>query len=317
MSLMNYLAVRKVRRESATTSDNGSITEPGVHQHLKTRRRFPNPFTTFKVLLDRSNALLLIYNGLIFACFYDILATVPSQFARIYGFNDLQIGLCYIPSGLGSMTAAFINGKILDWNFQRWCNKLDVKIKKGKDQDLTNFPIEKVRLQLAIPTVYVSAVLILAWGWVLNYNGPLAVVLVIMFLMSCSMSMANNVTSTLLIDFYPRSAASASAANNLTRCLLGAGATAVVIPMINAMGLGWCFTFLSLVLIGASPMMWILMWKGMGWRRARIARERAKAEEERETMAAATEEGREVSGCLDEKDGLHTHTAVAGGEKHV
>jgi hypothetical protein len=77
---------------------------------------------------------------------------------------------------------------------------------------------------------------------------------------------------SLLEDFYPKTSATATAANNLVRCLLGAGATALISPMINGMGIGWCFTFLSLVLIATSPMVWAVYFWGERWREKRRVR---------------------------------------------
>ena len=271
MSLMNYLAVRKARNEQPKEE----LERIQSHTTLVPKRkfRFPNPLSSLHILWDKENAMLLFYNAILFAAFYDITAVIPSQFAEIYNFNDLQIGLCYIPFGFGSLCAALVNGQLLDRNFARWCRKLGLKIKKGRQQDLRHFPIEKARLQIAIPATYITLSLTLVFGWVLDAEGPLALQLVVLFFTSLSMSMAFNVTSTLIIDFYPRSPATATAANNLVRCWLGAGATAAVIPMIEAMGRGWTFTFLALFLAATSPLLWFVYFKGMGWREERRLRE--------------------------------------------
>ncbi|KAK5232340.1 hypothetical protein LTR47_006553 [Exophiala xenobiotica] len=272
MSLMNYLAVRKARKfqphDDLSTENDAPATAP-----KRQKFRFPNPLRSMVIILDKENFLLLFYNAFLFAAFYDVTASIPSQFSEIYNFSVLQIGLCYIPMGVGSMCAALTNGQLLDRNFARWCKKLGVKIKKGRNQDLSNFPIEKARLQIAFPAVYSTAILVCLFGWILDINGPLAAILVVLFFMSLSMSISFNVTSTLLIDFYPTSPATATAANNVVRCLLGAGATAAVVPMINAMGRGWTFAFLALFLMATSPMLWFVYFRGMQWRRERMDRE--------------------------------------------
>jgi len=226
--------------------------------------------------------MLLFYNSFLFAAFYDVTASIPSQFAEIYHYNALQIGLCYIPFGFGSMCAALTNGHLLDRNYARWCKRLGIKITKGRNQDLRHFPIEKVRLQIAIPASYSAAALTCVFGWIMDVNGPLAAILVVLFFTSFSMSVAFNVTSTLLVDFYPNAPATATAANNLVRCLLGAGATGVVVPMLNKMGRGWTFTFLTLVLIATSPMLWAVYFWGHGWREQRWVREQRKKDKQRE-----------------------------------
>ncbi|KAL2406964.1 MFS-type transporter clz19 [Exophiala dermatitidis] len=281
MSLMNYLTVRKERRrrlEEAKEADQDqdqdpSSSTPEVELPERPKFRFPNPLRSMYLIFDKENALLLFYNAFLFAAFYDVTAALPSQLKIIFGYSELQIGLCYIPFGFGSMCAALTNGQLLDRNFARWAKKLGLKIKKGRNQDLKNFPIEKARLEIALPAAYCSAALVCVFGWILHINGPLAPLLVVLFFTSLSMSVAFNVTSTLLVDFYPNSPATATAANNVVRCLLGAGATAAVVPMIDSMGRGWTFTFLTVFLVATSPMLWFVYFRGMKWRNERLQKE--------------------------------------------
>lgn len=289
MSLMNYLAARKANRENA-------LAEKDELEHitpLSKRKRSMNPLASLAVVFDKENALLLFYNGFLFAAFYDIGSSIPSQYAEIFQFNELQIGLCYIPYGVGSIFAVLVNGQILDRNFARWCRKLGVVTKKGRDQDLREFPIEKARLQTAFPAVYCTACLVLIYGWVLHNGGPLAPLLVILFFTSFSMTVAFNVTNTLLVDFYPGKAATATAASNLVRCLLGAGATAVIVPMIDGMGRGWTFTFLSFFLLATSPMLWLVFFRGMKWREQR--RLKGERQQEKDLEYSGTSEKKELS----------------------
>ncbi|EXJ93733.1 hypothetical protein A1O1_02126 [Capronia coronata CBS 617.96] len=293
MSLMNYLAVRKARRLNPTQDGLSATDGQSAVLPPRPKFRFPNPLRSLTLIFDKENALLLFYNAFLFAAFYDVTSALPSQLKKIFGYNELQIGLCYIPFGVGSMSAALINGQLLDRNFARWCRKLGLKIKKGRDQDLRSFPIEKARLQVAIPAAYSSAVLVCVFGWVLDIGGPLAPLLVLLFFNSLSMSIAFNVTNALMVDFYPKSPATATAANNVVRCLLGAGATAAIVPMIEAMGRGWTFTFLTFFLIATSPMLWLIYFRGMKWRSERYDREdRAlKIKEEKMNAAGSGENG--------------------------
>ena len=76
----------------------------------------------------------------------------------------------------------------------------------------------------------------------------------------------------MLVDLYPESPATATAANNLVRCLLGAGGTGIIVQMIQSMGRGWSFTFIAAVLIVASPMLWVETRWGPKWREGRRLR---------------------------------------------
>jgi len=63
----------------------------------------------------------------------------------------------------------------------------------------------------------------------------------------------------MLVDLYPLSPATATAANNLVRCWMGAAGTAVILYMIEGMGLGWCFTFIAAVIFFTSPLLFAEM----------------------------------------------------------
>ena len=76
----------------------------------------------------------------------------------------------------------------------------------------------------------------------------------------------------MLVDLYPYSPSTATAANNLCRCLIGAAGTGIIIPMIGGMGRGWCFTFLAAVVYLTSPLLWVITKWGPKWREERRVR---------------------------------------------
>lgn len=120
--------------------------------------------------------------------------------------------------------AAFLNGQFLNHNFRRIAKKLDFPITKNRQQDLRNFPIEAARLQVAIPFLYLSALAVIFYGWILDTEAPLAAALIITFIIGYSFTAAFNVFSVLLVEFYFKKPTTAPASNNLVRCLRGAGA---------------------------------------------------------------------------------------------
>lgn len=276
MSLISCLESRKAREEGLATP-----TSP-----QRQKLRFPNPFRTLAIVFQKDTSIILFCNAILFAGFYDVSATIPSIYLELYGLDDLQIGLCYIPFGLGAAIASILNGKFLDHNYRRIAKQLDFPLVKNRHTDLRNFPIEKARLQIAFPMLSIGSLSVLAFGWCLNYGVHLAAPTCILFVMGLTLTGAFNTVSTLLVDFYPTQAAKATAANNFVRCLLGAGATALVHPMLSAMGRGWCFTFVSLVMLATSPLLLFEMYKGPQWREQRRLKE-----ESRDTQVSTPQTG--------------------------
>ena len=268
------------------------------------RLKFPNPLSTLVIAGDKESGLILFCSGFLVAILYAVTTGIPYLFGKIYGFNELQLGLVYIPFGAGNIISAFSTGKAIDWNYGRHARRNGFPVTKNRDQDLTDFPIEKARLEVALPLLYLGNVGSIAYGWTLDYETNLAGPLILLFVFGYGSMAAFQVMQILIVDINPGNAASSAAANNLFRCLLGAGSTAVVIPMIERMGVGWAYTFASLVWIAFSPSLWLLMKYGPGWRK-----EKKEKEDRKEKTDAEKAEAKEAKPDLDEMQ-PHRSSAV-------
>ena len=91
-------------------------------------------------------------------------------------------------------------------------------------------------------------------------------------LVGLSVTSQFNCVSTLLVDMYPGASASATAANNLYRCLCGAAGTGFIEPLIAALGEGWAFTLLACLTLAFAPLLLLEWSRGMRWREERRQR---------------------------------------------
>ncbi|KAB8254398.1 major facilitator superfamily domain-containing protein [Aspergillus pseudonomiae] len=264
LSLINWYQTRPRRTEEGQEANNNTV-------EARHKITFPNPLRTLSIVFQKDTSLILLSNAILFAGFYDVSASIPSIYEDLYDLNDLQIGLCYIPFGLGATIASILSGKLLDYNYRRLARRLGVPLHHSS-RDQTDFPIEKARLQLAFPLLTIGSLTVIAFGWVLHFRVHLAAPTTILFVMGLGLTGAFNTVSTLLVDLYPGNASAATASNNFVRCLLGAGATALIDPMLNAMGRGWCFTFIAFVMLATAPLLGVVVRFGPRWRRERLAR---------------------------------------------
>ena len=161
----------------------------------------------------------------------------------------------------------------MDLNYKRVAKKAGLRIDLKRGDDMRNFPLEQARIEVFVVPLYFGIVCILCWGWVLERSAPLAVPLILSFFIGLCLTGSFNVMSTMLVDLYPMSPATATAANNLVRCWMGAAGTAVIIQMIDSMGRGWCFTFIAAVVFFTSPLLWVELKRGPKWREERRVRE--------------------------------------------
>ncbi|KAJ5021192.1 major facilitator superfamily domain-containing protein [Bipolaris maydis] len=278
----DVLATRSSRKQQAQTNrqdEEHSATGPRPSgQQAVTKHKF-KALHALMLLLQPNMAFLLLYSSLIFANFYCIMTSIPAQFTSIYHLTDLQTGLIYLPLSLGTIVGSQVAGRSLDWNFRRHCNLLGLPYERKRQQDLSSFPIERARLEVGVPALILATCVVLVWGWVLHARTHLAVPCVMLFLAGLGLTGFSNVVSTLIVDMNPTAASAATASNNFTRCLVGAGASAAIQPMIDGVGTGWAFTILAGITMVASPLtLWTLLKKGMGWRKEREEKRKQRAE---------------------------------------
>ncbi|KXG51977.1 Major facilitator superfamily domain, general substrate transporter [Penicillium griseofulvum] len=206
---------------------------PAASGVSRNRKNFPNPCSTLRLLSHRPVGLVLLANGVIFSSYYAITAGIPALFQKIYDLDDLGIGLCFIPAGLGSLLSATANGVLVDWNYRRARQNAGQTVHKNQKQDIIGFPIEQARLQIGVPMIILAAVSMIVYGVLIPLRAPLLVALTVVFIICFCITAAYNVMNILIVDLYYETPATAMAANNLVRCFLGAGAAAVVNPLIK------------------------------------------------------------------------------------
>ncbi|KAJ1554372.1 hypothetical protein HK405_005260 [Cladochytrium tenue] len=242
------------------------------------RLQFPNPIGSLVVFLKPEVCLLLTYGAIVFAGFYTVATGLPSILASRFGFNDIQVGLMYLPMAGGTITAAFFMGPVMDYNYRRHALRLGRAVDKRREANMTGFPIERVRLEVGVPLLALTTVALAAWGWSLEFAPNIAAPCVLLYIMGVGMIGFSNCVNALLIDMFPKKAGAVIASNNLARCLVGAAASAAIVPMIEAMGAGWAYVVVAAFYVAGSPLILILMWKGMQWRAVAAEREKTRAE---------------------------------------
>ena len=154
-------------------------------------------------------------------------------------------------------------------------------ITKGTQQDLSYFPIERVRLQMLVLGHMISIVGLVLFGWTLELRTHIVGPEVALFAMGFGVTTAFNIINGLLIDLHRDQ--SATAALNFTRCLVSA-----IIPMCRAMNPGWAFTFLAFIYVALLAVVLWVMRDGMKWRQELAEKKRLQREKkENENEASA------------------------------
>ncbi|BFZ57215.1 hypothetical protein PYCC9005_004266 [Savitreella phatthalungensis] len=235
---------------------------------------------------------LQVFLGLTFTALYYLvwqasLVALSSQLQRQYGFTEIQIGLAFIANGVGSVAASLVTGKILnhDYLVQKAAEEKILREAEQKRQakqqtslDATDSHastgphagptrsrsvievqnIEKARLKRIPLAALVFIGTAFAFGWCLETRAFVGLPIIWTFCISFCALIVMASFSTIIVDWYPGSGASATAAMNLARCVLGAGGVAVVQPMIDRIGVGWTFSTGGFICVACLPMVWLI-----------------------------------------------------------
>ncbi|RKO83684.1 major facilitator superfamily domain-containing protein, partial [Blyttiomyces helicus] len=182
----------------------------------------------------------------------------------------MQIGLSFVPSGVGAAIGSVIAGNLLDREYRHFVGDKFPQLqgKKRRVPFPPEFPLEKARLRLIFLyyAIYIAAMV--AYGWCLQAKVPLAVPLFLQFLLAFASTSIYVPLNTLSIELYPRQAAGVAAATNLARCFLGAISFAVISSVISAIGYGNTFTVGGVVVVVFNIPLVVL--RGARWRAQKL-----------------------------------------------
>lgn len=245
-----------------------------IAQPRKLPRKIPLPdvFAAIRIIFEKDVGMLMGFMSLLVMANFAVMIPLQDVIRRQYNFNDLQVGLCYIPFASGSVVGSIIVGKLLNWNYVRVANAIGISADKKRGEDLRKFPIEKARLDLIWPFVGLAIVTIAIWGWVVTANTNLAAPLVVIFFTGLGLAGPVSIITTLLVDLYPMNPGRVSSSFNLTRAALSAIGSAVIQYIIDAWGYGFTYLFMALLVLVASPTIFVIRKWGPQWREERYQR---------------------------------------------
>lgn len=257
---------RKLAKKMAET---GEELEPVQRPPPKPYR----PFSTFAILLVPEIFLAFFFASLLYLQFYSSLTLFSTALKNSYGLSELKIGLCYLPSGIGSIISSQLNGRQLDYYFRREERRVGGDYRAKPEE----FNIEKTRIRCLYPFAICSCIATIAQGWCLQAKANLGATLVMNFLVGLGSGTIGSVT-VYGQDIKSNKGGAVSAALNLVRCIFGAIGVASIQSMYSTLGAGWTFVLLSGLVLLATPCPIIVTMKGRSWRDKRKAKKAAKKE---------------------------------------
>ncbi|KAK8861358.1 hypothetical protein IAR55_002177 [Kwoniella newhampshirensis] len=269
------LQLMRRRKMEKALSEKGEVGE----EIERPPRKPYEPLSALTVLFIPEILLVFLWASLVYLEFYATLTVFSTALKDTYKLSEIKIGLCYLPSGVGTILAALINGRQIDYMYRKEERRVGGGFREKPDE----FNIEWARLSCLIPFTLLFLISATAQGWCLEAKAPLAATLVVNFFVGLGSGTLGTVT-VYGQDLVVGKGGAVSASFNLTRCIFGAIGTAVVQTMYKNLHAGWTFVLWTGLVIVFIPLPALVVKYGRGWRQARTAREqrKAKAKAERE-----------------------------------
>lgn len=263
------------RRNTMVESDAeaaGSVVD-GTAAKDKRKFKLLNPLPCLRIIFWKDAAQILWMHGSFYMVDYSIQTSIPSSFKGIYHFNELQIGLSYLPRGAGIILGGYANGRMMDRNYRTTAKEIGYTIDRDHGDNLNRFPIERARTRGSIYLLCLLTCALIGYGWALDQRSHVSIPLILQFIQGFLGTSIYTISNTLLVDVFPDTPSTAAAAASITRCALAALGVAMVQPLVANLGRGWYFTGLGIVTgsIGSLAVWSIRKW-GMKWRIDRVGK---------------------------------------------
>jgi MFS family permease len=226
---------------------------------------------SFRIILHKDAFAVLWMVASSYSIYYTIQVAIPVIFDEVYGYNELQIGLVFLPGLAGMTIGGMVAGKLVDRNYTITARKHGFEVEDKGKHDLSQFPIETARYRHCLIFVFVEMLLVIGYGWAVWFHAHPSVPIILQFFVCALSTLLSHTSSALLVDIFPNSSSSAYASGQLMRCGLSAASAAVLQPLVDAVGRGWYFTMFSLfVSLTCGTSVVVSQRKGMDWRQKRF-----------------------------------------------
>ncbi|GMG04758.1 unnamed protein product [Aspergillus oryzae] len=221
--------------------------EEGAESGIKKSRvTFGTVFAPLKFLFEIDVFITLFFGSIVYTVWSMVTSSTSDLFEETYNLTTLQVGLTFL--GNGCMSGSYTIGYLMDYNHRlterEYCEKHNyppgtrVNLKTHPD-----FPIETARMRNTWWITVIFIVCVAVYG--VSLRTHLAVPIILQYIIAYCSTGIFTINSALVIDLYPGASASATAVNNLMRCLIGAAGVAAVQPIIDALGPTYTFVLLA------------------------------------------------------------------------
>ncbi|KAG0634808.1 major facilitator superfamily domain-containing protein [Tuber brumale] len=274
--------IPELREDKLPIKEGGAAEPPGLQKAIsrvfrRTSRKSKQWVEIAKIILvDPLKSLLylrfppvlltVIYAGVTFAALYILNVSLQAAYSREpYRFSPLTVGLLFIPSSLGYVTASLAGGRWSDTIMRRAAIQRRAAAGGDESAPLEYRPEDRMGVNAWVAGIMFPSGLI-CYGWIVQQGYHWAAPLPFAFIFGFGSMLVIGVTTTMLTEFVPGRASSTIAVNNFVRSIFASIGGVVAEPIINAVGDGWLFTILGTLALAALSVIWAMHRYGPKWR---------------------------------------------------
>ncbi|KAL4863201.1 hypothetical protein BDV12DRAFT_206728 [Aspergillus spectabilis] len=195
-----------------------------------------NPVKMFKVYLRPQVFLADLCCGLLAITQYGLLTSIRHVINPRFNLTaPLVSGLFYLAPGAGFIMGSLLGGKISDRTVKKYIVKRD------------GLRLPKDRLNSGLGCFFVIlpiSMLLYAWGLDKEFGGlPLPIIMGIGI--GIGLMGAYNGLNTYTAEVFPKERSEVVCSKYVLQYIFGAAASAAIVPLIDAVGIGWAFTIFT------------------------------------------------------------------------
>lgn len=167
----------------------------------------------------------------------------------------MQSGLFYLAPGAGYLLGTFFGGRYADHVVKKYIAKSQVRVPED-------------RLRSALPFLGgVIPACVLIYGWCVDQNaGGIPIVVITLFIQGVAQLFCFPSLNTYCLDVMQGRGSDVIAGNYFVRYLFACLGTAVVLPAVESVGVGWFSTISAVFLMLGALGAWATIVWGKGWR---------------------------------------------------
>ncbi|KAL7957037.1 MFS general substrate transporter [Trichoderma compactum] len=226
-------------------------------ERVKAILHMTNPIRVMRLFRYWNQVLVAFASSALVWNMYSLLTPIPYVLnPRFHLESPLLSGLFYLAPGSGYLLGTFMGGRWADRTVKQWIKKRN------------GVRIPEDRLRSAVPFMAIlMPSCILVYGWAVDRAvGGIPVPVIMLFLQGVGQLFCFPSLNTYCLDVMPGRGAEVTAANYFVRYLAGCVATAVVLPAVEGIGVGWFETISTgLVILSTIGVLATIRW-GKEWR---------------------------------------------------